>query len=166
MVLTIIFIILLTLVLYLLFVPILLVIDTRTNNYSVRLKGLISASVLADDQEVFKIQMRILGFELYLHPLKTKRPKATKKTSSVEKKPSKNRFQFKTIVRLIRTFKIKQFYLNLDTGDCIGNAKLYPAFAFLNFYIGGFHINFTGQNTLVLVVENKPIRLIRSYINI
>lgn len=56
--------------------------------------------------------------------------------------------------------------MNIDTGDCIANSKLYPVFSFLSYQFGGFHVNYKGQNTLVLAVENRPIRIIKSFFNI
>ncbi len=72
---------------------------------------------------------------------------------------------FRTGLRLLKSFRIKQFLLNVDTGNCISNAKLYPVFAFLNYRVGGFNINFQGRNQLVLHIQNRPIHIIRSFIN-
>jgi hypothetical protein len=55
--------------------------------------------------------------------------------------------------------------LDVDTGNCIQNAKLYPAFAFLNHHVGTFHINFEGRVNMVLHMQSRPINIIKSFIN-
>ena len=72
----------------------------------------------------------------------------------------------KKVRRMLRTFKVKEFLLDFDSGNCITNAKLYPVFVYLNYQIGGFHINFQGRNQLVLQLHNRPIHIIKSFINI
>ncbi len=153
-------------ILYLLLAPIRLIINTDKNQYFVEQKGLLKANLEADEKEVFKIRLKVLFFNFNFYPLK-------KKTSSPSKKKlikptakrSKRSVKFKKVVRIIKTFKIKRFYLNLDTGDCISNAKLYPAFALLNYFNMNCHVNFIGRNSLVLAIENRPIRIIKSFIN-
>lgn len=90
------------------------------------------------------------------------RSKQTKKT---KKKRSKD-INFKTLLRVLKSFKVRQFQIDIDTGNCISNAKLYPVFAFLNYYKGGFNINFENRNKVLLSIENRPIRIIKSFINI
>ena len=132
MLLTVIIILLLSLFLYLLFIPIIMVIDTRNNRYYIQLKGLAKANVMADEKELLKIKLRMLFFNFNFYPLKKKSiVKNLERQSKLPKKKSKNVMKFKTGFRVFKTFKIKQFYLNIDTGDCITNAKLYALFAFL-----------------------------------
>ena len=70
---------------------------------------------------------------------------------------------FSKAIRVIKSFKVKKIYINIDTGNCILNAKLYPLFAFLNYNNGNYFINFQGQNQFILVMENKPIDILLSY---
>lgn len=153
---------------YLLFIPIIMVIDTRNHKYYVKLKGLAKATIIADEKELLKIKLRVLFFNFNFYPLK-KKPisKSLKKQSKLPKKKSKKPINFETGIRVIKSFKIKQFNLNIDTGDCITNAKLYPLFALINFYKGThFSINFESRNSVLLSVEIRPFRVITSYINI
>jgi len=69
-------------------------------------------------------------------------------------------------MRFLKSFKVKKLLLNIDTGNCILNAKLYPFFSLLNYQIGNFSINFQGRNRLALEVENRPIDIIKSIINL
>ena len=64
---------------------------------------------------------------------------------------------------ILKTFKVKKILVNIDTGDCILNAKLYPVFAFLNYNFGSFKINFTGRNQMVLCIQNRPFNIIKTF---
>jgi hypothetical protein len=129
-------------------------------------KGLIKAQLLADEKEIFKIRLKIFFFNFNVYPLrKEKSSKPKKKQVKQEVKRSKRSLEFKKVVRVIKSFQIKKFHLDLDTGDCTNNAKLYPAFAFLNYMNIDCNINFTGRNSLILAIENRPIRIIKSIIN-
>ncbi|TAI48435.1 hypothetical protein [Flagellimonas allohymeniacidonis] len=155
-------------IVYLLFVPVILYIDTQNNSYFVRLKGLVKASVLADEEEIIKVhfQMGLIHFNLYPLRKRSKKRKKKKEIKKVESKPSKHfPLSYRKAKRLLKSFKLKKIYLDLDTGDFTLNAKLYPVFAFLNHYYGRFHINFQGKNRMVLCLQNRPINIIKVFIN-
>ena len=156
----------------LLWVPIILTIDTLTNTYELRLKGLAWARVEPDEETLIRIRIRIGFYQFDIDPIdkwvnrrKRKRITAhTPKPKKREKKPS--RFNFQLLWRLLKTFQVKRFLWKLDTGDCVLNARLYPAFALMDYYVGGFQINFEGSNRLLLEVHNRPIHIITSFINL
>lgn len=151
----------------LLFVPIILFIDTNTNQYYIQFKGLAKVSVEANEEEILKLKLKVLFMNFDFFPLREHK-KQIKKVDLTKVKPKKrqNRFSLKTGVRVLKTFKIKQFVLNIDTGDCIYNAKLYPLFTFLSYRKGNFNINFVGRNQLVLHLKNRPIYILKSFINL
>ena len=154
---------LLSIVIYLLFARVSLFIDTSTNQYFIKLQGICKINAERDETEILKLRLHIffLDFNFYpLHPDKKKKRKSKKK-----KKKSRFSLTFKQTKLLIKSFKIKRFYLDLDTGDCITNAKLYPVFALLNYKMGHFNINFNGRNKLVLHIQNRPVYIIKSFIN-
>lgn len=159
--------VLIVLVICLLLVPIILFIDTNTNQYYVQFKGLAKVSMEANEEEFLKIKLKLLFMNFDFYPL-TKNKKRIKKNhlTKAKSKKKQNRFKLKTGLRLLKTFKVKQFVLEIDTGDCIYNAKLYPIFAFLNYRIGSFNINFIGKNHFLLCLENRPIYILRSFINL
>ena len=152
----------------LLFTPINIYIDTRSNQYYAELKGLAKASIEADKIEIIRIRLKILFKDFYFYPLEAwSTPKKTGKKKKVKKgNKSRDRFTPKTILRLMRSFKIKKWNIDLDTGDCITNAKLYPLFTLINYHFGGVHINFEGRNHAFLLMRNRPINIIKSIINI
>ncbi|MFD2724647.1 hypothetical protein [Hyunsoonleella rubra] len=150
------------LVLALLFAPITICINTNTNQYYVKFKGLAQAYLEPNKEELFRIRLKILMFNFYFNPLKAK--KTTYKKKRDDFKPKK-KFPFRKVLRIIKTFRVTYFLLDIDTDNCVLNAKLYPLFALLNYKRGYWHINFQGRNQLVLVVKNRPMHIIKSFIN-
>lgn len=160
-----IFILLILLLLGLLLVPIQIYINTANNQYYLQLKGVARANLEGDTEEVIRIKLKVFFTNFYFYPLKkigAAKPKKLKK--STVKKPKKG-IPVKKIRRVLNSFKVKELFVDIDTGDYISNAKLYPVFAFLNYYRGGFNINFEGRNQVVLFIQNRPIHIIKSFIN-
>ncbi len=153
----------------LLFIPLELCIDTRDNLYYAELKGLVRANVEPDEREILRIRVKVPFKEFYFFPLKPRRKKSDKIGEKKRGKKGRkywNRFTPSTIWRVVKSFEIKKWELDLDTGDVVTNAKLYPLFALLNYRTGGFHINFEGRNHALLMVRNRPIGLIKSFFNL
>ena len=164
MFLTIFLILFLLLILYLLFVPVVFFIDTTTNEYYIQLRGLAKVSIVADAKEVLKIKLKITFFNFYFYPLKKKSPPKKKEIAKRNESRTMKRISLRKSVRVLRSFKVKRILLDIDTGDWILNAKLYPIFGFLNYHVGKFNINFEGRNRLALHLENRPIYILKSFI--
>lgn len=154
---------LLSIVIYLLFARISLFIDTSTNQYFIKLQGIFRINAERDETEILKLQLHFFFLNFNFYPLRLDKKK--KRISEKKKKKSRLHLTFKQAYRLIKSFKVKRFYLDLDTGDCITNAKLYPVFSLLNYKLGHFNVNFNGRNKLVLHIQNRPIYIIKSFIN-
>ena len=155
--------ILISLLLGLLFLPIIIFIDTTSNQYYVQLKGVFKINFEKHDMEIFRLRLKILFFNFYFYPLKINHFKKHKNTVTNTLEKPKKRIPFSKAIRVIKSFKVKKIYINIDTGNCILNAKLYPLFAFLNYNSGNYFINFQGQNQFILVMKNKPIDILLSY---
>lgn len=152
-------------VVYLLLVPIVLYVDTITDQYYLRLKGFAKATFEGNKEELIHVRLKVLFLNFSFYPLRTSSFKI-KKTKEAKVKKSQKKIGYRNGIRLLKSFQIKRFLLNIDTGNCIANAKLYPLFAFLNYRIGGFNVNFEGKNQLVLHIQNRPIHIIKSFVNI
>ena len=168
MFLTILLILFLLLILCFLFLPIVLFIDTSTSEYYIKLKGLAKASIETDSKELLRIKLKILFFNYYFFPLK--KNSTTRKKKRVKKKVKKNetrkmtRIRIKKGLRILSSFNVKKVILDIDTGNWILNAKLYPLFGFLNHHIGSFNVNFSGMNRMALYMQNRPINILKSLI--
>jgi len=150
---------------YLLFMKMVLYVDTANNEYYVQAKGLVKAKIETHDTELIQIKLNTLFMKFSFFPLgkSKKKKKKTKADKTIVHK--RNTIEIQRLFRITRTFKVVQLLVDVDTGDCITNAKLYPPFAFVNYYGGQFRVNFEGRNRLLLHVENRPIRIIKSFIN-
>lgn len=148
---------------YLLLMRIILFIDTDTNEYYVQIKGLAKVSLEPIKVELLRVKLTTLFMTFYFYPLKYKWPKKKKKE---QKSSHKQLLSFTKIIRILKSFKVKKLLLKIDTGDPILNAKLYPIFSLLNYSIGNFSVNFKNKNRLALHIENRPIYLIKSFINL
>lgn len=152
-------------IIYLLFVPIILVIDTANQEYYIKIKGVAKAIVTGDEEHFIKIKLRVFFLNFDFYPfLKKSSSKKNSKAINTHRKKSKV-FNLKIVLRVVSSFRIQKCYLDIDTGDCIQNAKLYPVLGFLNMTKGVFSVNFEGKNSLLLYVENRTIRLIKLFIN-
>ncbi len=161
MILTVVILLVVLLAFGLLFVPIQIYIDTDTLQYFVRIKGLAKASLEPDKKELLRIRLKVLFFERFFYPIrKSSKPKLPKK-----KVKNKRRMKFGNMVRVIRSFQVRRFVLDLDTGDYIANAKMYPVFMLFNHYGASFHINFEDRNRLLIDIRNRPFRILKSFIN-
>lgn len=159
-------IVLFLLIIGLLFVPMELCIDTTTDNYYFRLRGLIRANLEEHEEELVRIRLSLFFGNVYFYPLRRiglSQKRSVKKDREGKKR---KRVGIRKVIRLLRTFTIKRLIIDVDTGDCLLNAKLYPAFAFLNHTMGQFSINFQGRNHLVLYVQNRPLNIIKSFVNL
>jgi len=150
------------LVIYILLAPIALHINTTKNEYFIQLPGLVKASIEEHKKELLRIKLKVLFLNFYFYPLR----KNSDGKKQIEKRRTRSRkISMQTGLRVLRSFKIKRLYLDVDTGDSIANAKLFPLFAFINYKIGGFNINFEGRNRMILYIQNRPIHIIKSFIN-
>ena len=151
----------------LLFTPIIICIDTVKDHYYIQLKGLLKIYVEANKTAILHIRVHTFFKDFYFYPLQQKKhqKKKTKKTVKKTKSKRKRKVTLTMILRLLKSFKVKKFQIDLDTSNCITNAKLYPLFAFLNYRYGGFNINFDGRIKVLLHLENRPIKILTSFIN-
>ena len=150
---------------YLLLMKIVLHVDTANNEYYLQAKGLAKAKIESHETELIQIKFNTLFLKFKFFPLR-KSKKKNKKTKTDKTTVSKRRtIEIQRLLRIARTFKVVHLLVDVDTGDCITNAKLYPPFAFMNYYGGQFRVNFEGRNRLLLHVQNRPIRIIKSFIN-
>ncbi|WP_350285345.1 hypothetical protein [uncultured Croceitalea sp.] len=144
-----------------LLLPMELYVDTAKNQYYFTFRGLAKMWLESDPTEILKIGLKVFFYTHYFYPLRKK-----KKTKQLKKRNKKRkRWPIGQIWALLRTFKLKRFWLDVDTGDCILNAKLYPLFSFASFYGLPCHINYNDTNRMVLQVQNRPIDLLKSFIN-
>lgn len=148
-------------IIYFLFVPLDIVVNLDKKQYFFRIWGLAKVALEGHEKEFLRIKLNALFTRFYFYPLRRKKEEKKKK---IEKSSWKKQ-NFKKGLQILKSFEVKKLLLDIDTGNCIQNAKLYPAFAFLNHYAGTFQVNFEGRVNMVLHLQSRPIYIIKSFIN-
>ncbi len=152
---------------YLLLMPLELNIDSSRGQYCLRMGFLARVSVEKDPVELLKLHLKVLFLNFIWRPSDlASRGLPKKKLAKKVKRGGKGRITLAQGWRLLQSFRIKAFRLELDTGDPIRNAQLYPLFFLIGQYGGNLGINFTGHNSLKLQVVNRPIHIIRAIVNL
>ena len=162
-------ILLLLLAVFLALTPISLRLDTYRGQYYVQVWGLAKAWFEWEQSPLVKIKVPFYVFEL--DPLKAGRKKGRK--SEVNKKAATTKAVRKRrpkrilskMTTMIKSFKVREFKLDLDTNDVVRNAYWFPVFFHLNRQTQGqWLINYEGRNGLVLHIENQLIRMLWAFI--
>ena len=148
---------------YLLFAPFYIEINSINGLCGVRFHRIASAKLILADN-LFKIDLHIIGWRKQIDPFE-KRAKTKEKTVVQNKKKQRSLFSISWAKALIKSFKVNNFYLNIDSGNLQLNGILYPCFYWLANYSGKpIAINFLNKNEIILEVENNMARIIRAFI--
>jgi hypothetical protein len=172
MVAAIIIIIVLTPLLWLLFAPIFLLIDSGKNKYQAGIRGIFQLQIIPHPEDIIRIYFRVFFLRFRFDPFK---PSTEKKARKKKKKKKHRRIKIpgfhlfrlfgKMAWKGIKTFRIKKFVLNLDTDNIILNGYLIPTFVIVNNWKKvNLNINYSGDFYLNLLIEGRLINLIISTI--
>lgn len=154
----------LLLLVWIIFAPIHILIDTTRNKYGAGVLGLITASIVRKEDEGIRIRIKIFYFfNIYINPFKFVNKEATTKVSdSIVKKKKLNTkelrfelFVLKTIWKILKKTKLKTVYLNIDTGDVIKNAYLIPVFVQVNVGRWNLTVNYENRFELIIHIEHR-----------
>lgn len=95
---------------------------------------------------------------------KKKRKKEIKKDRKTQKKRSPRKL-FQMMRRILKTFEIQVCRLEIDTGDVMWNAYLFPVSALLNRRKNiDINVNYDSRNSLEFLLENRAYRLAWAFI--
>ncbi len=166
----IILILLFSFLIWLLLAPIRLNIDSSKNNYLINWGGLGSLTLVPNKENWFlKLKIGFWKKKFFISSLLEKMGKSEKKEPKPEKKKKQKRSNFSSSLkkgrRVLKSFDVKVCKINFDTDDYYWNALLIPAFQWLN--KGSQHrvaINFMGKNDILLIVENRLIKIFYSFL--
>jgi hypothetical protein len=141
-----------------------IVIDTRVPEAGIQWVSIGTARIWYDQEWWLGIRVLFFRKTIRLAALQSK-PKQVKEHSG-KKKPgvgTKPRRMWKKLIRTLKTFRINEWQLALDTGDYTQNARLYPL-NFLPFTMEHLSVNFKDENYLVVKISNRPWRMIVAYL--
>lgn len=149
-------------VLWLLFAPITISINTYDEIYQLSMMGVLIIRYLPDETGVLRGKAFFIPFRFRPDSLKTERKK---KDGDKEAIPEKNTTiwhglsQVKFYSRLFReilfSFRIQRLYAQVDTGDVVINAYLYPLALLYKTKRFDVNINFDDELGLILIVKNR-----------
>jgi hypothetical protein len=157
------FVILLVLV-YFLFAPIIIEIDTDHAMYRLRFHRLASARLFMSDSLMLRLEIGrwMKQFDLLRRKEKKITPQRIQNTSG-------KHFHFRKIVKkisaILQSFRLTKCIIRIDTGDFPLNGILYPWFFLLSQKTGKLvMINFENDNRIVLEIRNSVARMLWAYI--
>ena len=151
---------------FVLWTPIMLIVDTTVGQYEVRMRGIASCSLHFEEYKPL-LFLKIFGWTKIFDPTTNREEKRTSKktkTSQVKKRLPVEKIMKKGKA-ILYSFKVRYLYLDLDTDDYVLNGLLYPAALMLSRKNATFNINFVGVTKLQLTIENRLGRILFAFLS-
>lgn len=154
---------------YLLFAPIYLEVDSREGLCRLRLHRLASAGIFMEQGTLiaeFKFGYLRKRIDLIQKIISSKKQPVTKDAQPTRKPTGrKPKLSMRQVAALLRSFSVNRFLLTTDTGNMPLNGMLYPWVYIISKRTGlDMSVNFTGENVLVLQIENNIARMLWAFI--
>ena len=152
---------------YLLLMPLELCLDSYRQRYYLRLGALARVSVEKDPIELLRLHLKVLFMNFFWRPSDLQGRKRGRKKAKPQKAGGKSRkISLVQARNLLGTFRVKAFHMELDSGNPVLNARLFPL-AFLLRQLGrDVEINFLGRNQILLQLTNRPVYILNTFINL
>jgi hypothetical protein len=138
----------LSLLIWALFGPVIISLATDESRYRVSLPGIFNASVVPAEG-LFHIRGRVFFIPYRFNPFTAGKGRSGKKGLNLSFLNSR------IIPDIIRSFRIRKLYLDLDTDDFILNAWMVPVFSSINSGNIRLRTNFEGTSSLVLDLRTR-----------
>lgn len=145
---------------YVLFAPLLVEIDSHNYTYQFRVVPIFRLWWVSDklfghpEMSIFGIHKKISFSNL-----------KDKTTPLKQQSTNPLNFSFQRFFAIIKSCKVKKCVIDIDTGNMPLNGKLFPLMYMLSGLTGKtFHINFTGKNEIVLTIKNNVYSILKAYI--
>ncbi len=160
--------ILVILVGFILLTPLIIHIDSERNEYMIIWKGIARVNVLPGAREILAIRISTPVYATTLYPF---RP-AHHRAETTVKHPAQKKQQHKRkmshlpgrIVHIVKSFRVRECIIDIDTGDYQWNAWLYPVLWFLNRGNRHLHVNYVNRNIARIDLRNNLIKMIYAFI--
>lgn len=157
---------------FVLFAPLRLCLNSHQQRYLISWAPLAVAQVIPAEDDLW-IRIRIFFWQrqwlltrlmLLAESRGKERPKRKKAPAPKPGKKAKTSFSWKTIKRIMASFRIRRFRLDLDTGDYLLNSWLFPLLYFIQTPRHGIRINYLGRTDIDVELENSGFRLLRAFL--
>ena len=149
---------------WLLVSPVELEIDTVSAKAEFRWLSVGAIRVWYEDE--WWLSMRVFFFRKIIPFSKIKKEPKKVTTASVngrQKRKLKTKWILKKIIHVTSTLQVTEWQLAVDTGEYAWNARLYPL-NFLLYTFGHLHINFRGENFLVVKIKGRPLKILYAFL--
>jgi hypothetical protein len=156
--------ILFSILIYLLLAPFYIEVNSLNNLYRIRFHRLMSLSI-KNNNNVIEFEMKLFFWtrKINFSEAKTSEYKESKPKDNYPTK--KNVLDWSKMKNVLKSFKLNSFDISVDTGNMQLNGILYPLVYFISIhYKKQIAINFSGQNYMILEIENNLARIICAYI--
>jgi hypothetical protein len=112
------------------------------------------------ENEKWLLKLWILFFhkQWELEKLIFAKKKKKKQVKPIRKKRKSGLDKLKKFVNAIKTFRITNWKIAIDTEDTITNAWLYPL-NFSRYTSDHFYVNFVDENYMIITIRNVPWKL-------
>jgi hypothetical protein len=156
--------VLLLLISWILLAPLVIQLDTRIPEAGLRWKSIGQVKIWHDGEWWLSMQLLFYRKTIRMDGRKSN-PKKNSTVPASGKQPKKRKIShlFTRIVRVITSFRVKEWKLVVDTGDYTRNAKLYPL-NFMPYTHEHLFINFNGENYLALQIMNRPWKILYAFL--
>lgn len=154
---------LILLLMWVIFVPVLLKINSRSQEYYIRQPGIFSISLSPDIEKAFRI--RVFGIHVKLKPATKpveQLPVKKKKPGSFRKKSADDLFFL--IRGIMRAIKIKELILQADLNDVVLNAQVVPLTLLASRGVVQVSVNFNKTYYFGLIMEARIHKMLWTYI--
>jgi hypothetical protein len=152
---------------YLLLMPLELCLDSYRQRYYLRLGSLARISVEKDPVALLRLHLRVLFMNFFWRPSDLQQWKRQNKKPGAKKTGGKSRgITMGQVQKILRSFRVKAFRIELDTGNPMLNARLFPIFYLLRKQGREVGINFLGRNQVLVRIANRPIYILNTFINL
>jgi len=147
--------------------PVIIFLDTQENRYHLNLPGIIKVAAVPDG-DFFLVRGRVFLIPFRFDPFtenRRKRKRKPKESSETPKrKRSLNLLQGMKLGRdVMRSFRIRRIWLNIDTDDFMLNTQLVPVFSAINSQHTRMQVNFEGDASLLLDLRTRLGALLWAY---
>ncbi|MBN2611631.1 MAG: hypothetical protein JXB00_08750 [Bacteroidales bacterium] len=153
--------------LYLLFFPVFIRLNTRTNRYYACLPGIAGINVLKKE-DGWKFYYLIFFLKFSFKPFKQLQNAEIKHDDTTKTKQRRKKLPVfmipKMISGIISNFRIKKLDCSIDTGDYPLNAQLIPVASCLSDSRVSVTINFNNKNELYLSATTRLFGLLITFI--
>lgn len=151
--------VLLSVIAWILLAPFIIEVDTRIPEAQVRWRSIGHARIWFEDEWWFSFQVFFYRKTIRLSGIKAKPQKAKPPVKKKKTKKLKLTRVLIKAIRVIKTFRLREWQLYFDSGNYLLNAQIYPL-NYLPFAYRHVYINFMDENYLVLKATNQPWKIV------